>query len=159
MKADWSKSKDLVDLASRLIIEFEGFSATPYKCPAGVWTIGYGTTENITESTPPITRQEAIKLLEKEIKLCIAAVERFVVVELNISQMAALTSFVYNVGASNFRKSTALSFINQMRFDNAMERLKLWNKARNKDNELVVLQGLVRRREAEADLFLTPVDN
>ncbi len=137
------------DRAAELIMRFEGCQLKAYKCPAGVWTIGYGSTKNVKEGMV-ITEQEAFARLMNDMQEAGATVEKFVTVPLNDNQFAALVSFVFNVGSGNFRGSTMLRMINSKQYLVAAEQFNRWNKAGNQ-----VLSGLTRRRAAERALFET----
>ena len=137
------------DRAAELIMQFEGCRLRAYKCPAGVWTIGYGSTKGVKEGMV-ITEQEAFARLMNDMQEAGATVEKFVTVPLNDNQFAALVSFVFNVGSGNFRGSTMLKMINSRQYLVAAEQFGRWNKAGNQ-----VLPGLTRRRAAERALFET----
>jgi lysozyme len=135
-----------------LIKEFEGFRATAYICPAGVVTVGYGTTRIQSKSVQlgtTITTDEADMLLEEDLKTFEDAINQNVRGEISQNQFDALVAFVYNVGAGNFKKSTLLKKINAGDFNQAADEFLKWNKAGGK-----VLKGLTRRRTAERELFL-----
>lgn len=136
-----------------LIKRFEGLRLTAYRCPAGVWTIGYGHTGPDVFEGLTITQDAADKLLERDLKIYEDAVNREVTVPLDSNQFDALVSFTYNLGAGNLRKSTLLKYVNQNKHQLAASEFLKWNKAGG-----VVLGGLVRRRKAERDLYLTPVE-
>lgn len=139
-----------------LVVSFEGFSSTPYKCAAGVWTIGYGTTRypsgrRVTAHDAPCTREQAEEWLLHELLRC----ERVVIrqchpVHLNPYQRAALASFVYNLGSGAFRASTLRRRILSGEFEDVPYQFSRWNKAAGR-----VLRGLVRRRQAEINLWNT----
>ena len=138
-----------------LVKRFEGFRGKAYKCPAGVWTIGYGHT---SKAGPPavrpgmkITKTEAEDLLGHDLVKYELAVKGAVKVPINENQYAALVSFCYNIGPGGFRSSSALRYLNKGQHDKVPARMALWNKGGGR-----VLQGLVRRRRAEGDLFLEP---
>lgn len=137
--------------AIELIKEFEGFRAKAYKCPAGVWTIGYGFTDDVEEGDV-ITKAEALLELRKYVLSIRINIITYVKTKLNINQLDALTSFVYNVGLYAFRKSSVLMKINLGDMTGASEVMLKYNKVNGK-----VLAGLTRRRKAEVKLFLTPV--
>ena len=138
--------------AVELVKGFEGFSQKAYLCPAGVPTIGYGHTGNI-RPTDTITQTEAEALLKKDLEQFEAGVKKVVKVPLNENQLAALTSFAYNVGLGAFNNSTLVKQLNEGRYDLAADQLLRWTKAAGKE-----LKGLVRRRAAERAVFLTPVE-
>ena len=131
-----------------LIRQFEGLRLSAYKCPAGVATIGYGTTKGIKMGME-ITRDEADRLLCEDAQRFADHVKALVKVPLNQNQQDALISFVYNVGPAAFGKSTMLKLINQGLLEDAANQFVRWNKAGGE-----VLAGLTRRRIAERDLFL-----
>lgn len=142
--------KEGVDLVSA----FEGFSSPTYTCPAHVWTIGLGTTiypsrYRVKKSDPNCTREEAEAWLHHELLRCEQVVIRYTNVFLNDYQLAALSSFVYNVGPGAFRASTLRRRINTVDWHDVPYQLSRWNKAGGR-----ILQGLIRRREAEIDLWL-----
>lgn len=144
--------KKTSEAGKNLIKEFEGFRATAYICPAGVVTVGYGTTrihDKPIQLGITITTDEADIFLEEDLKTFEDVVNQSVSVEIFQNQFDALVAFVYNVGAGNFKKSTLLKKVNAGQFDVAANEFLKWNKAAGK-----VLRGLTRRRTAERELFL-----
>lgn len=141
-----------------LIKEFEGFKGEPYKCPAGVPTIGYGTTiypdgRKVSMRDDDITEAEATEYLQHEVdKIRIGLNARLSSLQLNTNQICALISWVYNLGFGNFDKSTMYKMLREKNYTKAVKSLQEWNKGGG-----VVLAGLVRRRKAEAELFNKPV--
>lgn len=131
-----------------LIKEFEGCKLKAYKCPAGVWTIGYGHTEGVKEGDV-WTQEKADEILASDVDLFSAGVKRLVRSSLNSFQLGALISFAFNLGLGNLGKSTLLKLVNEGKFDLAANEFVKWNKANGQ-----VLPGLTRRREAEKALFL-----
>lgn len=132
----------------QIIKSFEGKELKAYKCPAGIWTIGYGDTENVKQGMI-ITEAEADARLSNRLnKDFCPAVERLVKVKINDNQFSALVSLVYNIGVGAFEKSTLLRKLNAGDFAGAAEQFDRWNKAGGK-----VLNGLVKRRAAERKLF------
>lgn len=139
-------------VGKNLIKRFEGFRAKAYVCPAGVNTIGYGTTRingKPVELGAIITTDEADRFLEEDLKKFEDSINQNVLIELKQNQFDALVSFVYNVGVGNFIKSTLLKRLNEKNINAAADEFLRWNKANKK-----VLPGLTRRRNAERDLFL-----
>lgn len=137
-------------LATALVKEFEGFKLEAYKCPAGIWTIGYGHTgEGVTEGLR-ITTKEAEDFLRSDLIEADQAIFDYCDITLTDNERAALLSFVFNVGASAFRTSTLLKLLNYGDHEAAAKQFSRWTKAKGKD-----LPGLVRRRAAEMKLFLT----
>lgn len=133
-----------------LIKEFEGFHAGPYLCPAKIWTIGYGHTRTVRAGMV-VTMEQAEALLDDDLQLCERAIQRLVTVPLNDNQFAALGSFVFNVGISNFEMSTLLKLLNRGWYEQVSAQLMRWNRASGE-----VLGGLTRRRAAEGVLWNTP---
>ena len=131
-----------------LIKSFEGCRLVAYKCPAGVWTIGYGHTAGVCEGQV-ITQAQADNMLKSDMKKYEKYVTDNVKIPLNENQFSALVSFCYNCGVGNLR--TLVKNRNAQQIADAMI---LYNKASGK-----VLAGLVRRREAERKLFLKAVAN
>ena len=137
-----------------LIKSFEGFYSKPYLDPIGIPTIGYGATyypnkKKVTMKDKPLTEKEASDLLKEMMVTYENDVKRLVKRELNQNQFDALVSFTYNLGSANLGKSTLLKKVNANPCDKTIkyEFLK-WNKAGGK-----VLNGLTRRRNAEAELY------
>ena len=139
------------DKALDLIRQFEGLRLAAYKCPAGVPTIGYGTTRGVKMGMT-VTKDEAEKLLQADVTPFSDRINKLVKVKLNQNQFDALVSFVYNVGSGAFADSTMLKLINQNLLDDAANQFIRWNRANGE-----VLTGLTRRRMAERDLFLRAV--
>ena len=127
-----------------LIKKFEGCELEAYKCAAGVWTIGYGSTKNVKEGDT-ITQEDADKLLAHEMNEYESYIHDMVTVDLKQHQFDALVSWVFNLGPTNLAASTLLKVLNKGEYDEVPTQIKRWNKAGGK-----VLQGLIRRREAEA---------
>ena len=130
-----------------LIKKFEGCELEAYQCSAGVWTIGYGHTKDIEEGMT-ITKEQAEEMLVDELHEYESYVNEYVTVELEQNQFDALVSWVYNLGPNNLKASTMLKVLNSGDFSGVPAQIKRWNKAGGK-----VLEGLIRRREAEALLF------
>ena len=140
-----------------LIKSFEGCQLKAYRCPAGVWTIGWGTTEPVNGVRPHegmrITREQADQLLVNHLKRYEDAVNNLGV-QLNQNQFDALVSFCYNLGTGIF-KGSLLTAIKASQWSNVASQMLLYNKARV-NGKLTVLKGLDRRRKAESALFLKP---
>ena len=126
-----------------LIKSFEGCRLASYKCPAGVWTIGYGHTSGVKEGQI-ITQEQADNYLKSDLEKYEKYVEA-TGLQLNQNQFDALVSFSYNCGNGNLK-----TLIKNRSLEQIAEALLLYNKAGGK-----VLAGLTRRREAERDLFLS----
>lgn len=140
-----------------LVKEFEGCKLEAYQDIVGVWTIGYGTTEGAGLGVVPkagmkITQEEAELLLMSGLKKFAEQIKPKFTREINDNQFGALLSLAYNIGPHAFSRSSALMMVNEGQFVKASDAILLWNKAGGK-----VSKGLVRRREAERKLFLTPL--
>ena len=137
-----------------LIKSFEGFYSKPYLDPIGIPTIGYGATyypnkKKVTMKDKPLTEKEASDLLKEMMVTYENDVKRLVKRELNQNQFDALVSFTYNLGSANLGKSTLLKKVNANPCDKTIkDEFLTWNKAGGK-----VLNGLTRRRNAEAELY------
>ena len=148
-----------------IIKKFEGLRLTSYLCPAGVWTIGYGSTlyENGSkvQEGEKITIDRADGLLINTVHLFEKSVKVLVKSSINENQLGALTSFAFNIGigkpatklspASGFTGSTLLKKVNANPADPTIrDEFMKWNKSGGK-----VLNGLTKRREAEANLYFS----
>lgn len=132
-----------------LIKEYEGFSANSYICPGGHLTIGYGHKILEGESFPgAITPESAEALLRKDAAVAERAINKMTKVALTDNQFSALVSFTYNVGVGNFQSSTLLKCLNAGEYEAVPEELARWVFSRGKK-----LPGLIKRREAEGNLF------
>ena len=136
----------------QLIKKFEGCSLKAYKCPAGIWTIGYGHTLNVNEGQT-ITKKQAEDLLKQDLRSFVLTVNNLVNVPLNQNQFDALVSFCYNLGSGNLKSSTLLKLLNKKDYLGAAEQFDRWVHAGGKK-----LSGLVKRRAAEKELFLKSID-
>ena len=130
-----------------LIKKFEGCELESYRCSANVVTIGFGHTRTAKEGMT-ITREEADMLLEEDIRSFETSVLSLVEVDLKQCEFDALIAWTFNLGAGNLKSSTLLKRINAKDWNDVPHQIKRWNKANG-----TVLQGLIRRREAEALLF------
>tara|TARA_R110000824_G_scaffold84808_1_gene211249 strand:+ start:90 stop:533 length:444 start_codon:yes stop_codon:yes gene_type:complete len=130
-----------------LIKKFEGCELEAYQCAAGVWTIGYGSTKDVKEGDT-LTQKEADNLLLHEMQEYEGYIKELVKVPLKQNQFDALVSWVFNLGPANLKASTMLKFLNAGDYHLIPSQIKRWNKANGK-----VLEGLIRRREAEALMF------
>lgn len=142
------------DKGLALIKQFEGFSARPYLCPAGVPTIGYGATyypdgRRVTMQDRPVTEADATAMLRAMLASYEAGIARYVQVPLTQGQYDALVSFAYNLGLAALKSSTLLRLVNARDWQGAAAQFPRWNRAGGK-----VLPGLTRRREAERVMFL-----
>jgi lysozyme len=140
----------------KLIKEFEGCKLKAYQCPAGIWTIGIGST-HYGDGTP-VTKNRTLPNEGAAIALLAATIGQYekavnaTGVELTQNEFDALVCLCYNIGAGNFFKSTLVKMLKagDDKAEIAKQFLR-WDKAGGKP-----LAGLTRRRNAEAELFLTP---
>ena len=150
-------TSDGLDLTS-MIRMFEGFRSAPYLDIAGIPTIGYGHTTGVSMSQAPITTAEAERLLIADLAKAEAAIDAYVTVTLNANQQMALASFIYNVGTAGFASSQALKMTNEGRIEEAAAEMLRWVHVRRGESGRPSMEpGLLRRRELEAFLFITPV--
>lgn len=137
-----------------LIKKFEGYISKSYKCPAGIWTIGYGSTmwsdgKKVKEGET-INLQGAELLLNWELNKKAVALKEL---SINQNQADALLSFIYNIGVGAFDKSTLKKKIKANPNDATIkDEFMKWNKARVA-GKLVELKGLTLRRTAEVNLY------
>lgn len=131
-----------------LIKSVEGYSEKAYTDIAGHKTIGYGHKLGLTETYTTITKNQAAQLLAEDVAGAEAAVNRFVDVALSQAQFDALVSFVYNVGAGAFSRSTMLQKLNSGDYSGAALQFARWNIAGGK-----VSSGLSNRRAQEVAMF------
>lgn len=141
-----------LEMACELAERFEGYAkalpdgrCTTYRCPAGVLTIGYGSTHGIKEGdiwtreqAKAALKGEMIKALHAAITLCPGLEKE------PVGRQAAIADFIYNLGEGAFEKSTLRKVINAGNWEAVPDQLRRWNKGGGK-----VLPGLVARREAE----------
>lgn len=137
------------DKGLELIKKYEGCRLLAYKCPAGVWTIGYGHTAGV-KSGMAITKADAERLLLQDLKRFEEGVEALVKVPLTSNQFSALVSFAFNCGLAALRSSTLLKKLNVGDLNGAAREILRWDKVNKKP-----VEGLTKRRKEEQKLFLT----
>ena len=136
-----------------LIKRFEGCKLKAYKCPANVWTIGYGNTfyedgMKVKEGDI-ITQQRAEELAKFIIDQFAVVIAPFIQKPLTDNQFSACVSLAYNIGTAGFKRSSVFKKLNVNPNDPTIaDSFRLWNKGGGK-----VLRGLVNRREAEIQLY------
>ena len=135
-----------------LVKEFEGLRLKAYKCPADVWTIGYGHTSSagkpVVDSGLVITSEQADDILKRDLTQYEDGVRGLVKVGITQGQFDALVSFAYNAGVGRLSQSTLMKRINAERFDEVPSEFMKWTRGGGKE-----LPGLVRRRRAEVELW------
>ena len=144
------------DKGVELIKHFEGYSRKPYICPAGYLTIGYGHVikkEDAYKYIAGIGDTEAEALLRIDLMKAEDGVKRQISVALNQNQFDALVSFVFNLGEGRLKASTLRRMLNRGEYEAAANQFSRWVFADGKK-----LAGLIKRRDAEADLFLEPYE-
>jgi lysozyme len=139
-----------------LIKKFEGFSAKPYLCSAGVPTIGYGSTYyangvKVKMTDSPISEEWAEELLQKVVTHYERGVDSMTRDDITQNQFDSLVSFAYNVGLTNYKNSTLLKRINANPKDpDIQKQFMKWVRAGGK-----VIKGLINRRTMEASLYFS----
>lgn len=139
-----------------LIKKFEGFSAKPYLCSAGVPTIGYGSTyyangKKVKLTDSPISEEWAEELIKHTVTHYERGVDSMTRDDINQNQFDALVSFAYNVGLTNYKNSTLLKRINANPKDpDIQKQFMKWVRAGGK-----VIKGLINRRTLEAQLYFS----
>ena len=132
---------------ARLIV-MEGFRAKAYRCPSGVWTIGYGTTTGVKEGMV-VNQNQAFKLLQDDSTKLERLINKLGV-DFTQNQFDAIGLFCYNCGFPAFKSSTLFRVIKKNRYDKRIKELWMqWKYSKGK-----VLLGLERRREVEVNLYL-----
>lgn len=150
------------DRGIKLIMNCEGLRLTPYICPAGKPTIGYGTTVYPTKikvkmTDKAITKEQAYNFLLHDIIVTEKGLRKYLTKELNENQISALVSFAYNVGLGNFSKSTLLKKINVSPNDTDIhEQFIRWVKI-TKNGKKEISNGLIIRRLKESKLYFTTI--
>lgn len=139
--------------AYELIAKWEGFSSTPYLCPANIATVGYGSTyypdgRKVQLSDKPITEAKAMDILCQNTEYKVKGINRYLNIQLKQHQFDAIVSFVYNVGLEAFRTSTMLRKINMGDVKGAGAEFDRWVYSNGKK-----LRGLVNRRRDERAMF------
>ncbi len=132
-----------------LIKEAEGFSQTPYICPAGKLTVGYGHTGTVTSA---VTKEQAEELLKQDLHTAENVVKSNVTAPISDNQFSALVSFTYNVGGTAFKNSTLLKLVNKKQYALAANEFDKWTHANGKQ-----LDGLVTRRQSVKQVFLSGI--
>jgi len=145
-----------LELAAELCRRYEGYRAKPYLCPAGVPTIGYGSTyyadkRKVTLEDPPMEEgaARALLMVELEHTYLPGVLRNCPVLATNESRCNAIVDYAYNLGVGRLQTSTLKRKINAQDWDGVQEQLMLWTKGGDK-----VLPGLVARRKAECLLVI-----
>lgn len=149
-----SKASSVSVKGLELIKSYESFSPNAYKCPAGVWTIGYGHTVDV-EPGDTVDHATALELLAKDLEPVEDLLNSLGLV-FNQGEYDALASLIFNIGVAAFSKSTLLEQLKKNLYWARETELawKAWNKANGKE-----LPGLVKRREEEWKMFVASGPN
>jgi lysozyme len=131
-----------------LIKRFEGLRLSAYRCPSGVWTIGYGHTGGVA-GDDMIDEAGADAYLREDVKMAVAAINDLLIVPLTQNQFDVLVSFTFNCGVGALRKSTLLRLLNTDNYDAVPDQLMRWTKGAGGK----ILPGLILRRKAEVELW------
>ena len=144
-----------LDIAASLCKQYEGFRSKPYLCPAGVATIGYGSTyysdgRKVTLQDPPMDEPAASALLMYELQHTYlpGTLRNCPILATDNKRLNAVVDFCYNLGIGRLQTSTLKRKINAQHWEGAKEELKKWNKAGGK-----VLAGLDKRRKSECNFM------
>lgn len=141
-----SNSRTIMQSTIDLVKSLEGLSLTPYK-DAGGYSVGYGHFLG-NEPGPKITREKAEQYLLADLGIAAKVINEAVRVKLSRNQFDALVSLVFNIGSSNFRKSTLLKRLNSGDYTEAAQQFRVWINSGGQQNV-----GLIRRRKTERELF------
>lgn len=136
-----------------LIKKYEGCDLKAYKCPAGVYTIGYGHTGNVIPNAA-ITQEKADELLINDL-VHFETLVNGLKLPINQNQFDAIISFCFNIGFGAFKKSSLLVAIKERNNSMVAHNFSLWRNA-TINGKITPLAGLIARRKSEADLFLSP---
>jgi lysozyme len=147
-------ARQINDAGLKLIESFEGLRLTVYKDPVGIPTVGYGHVvrpQDTLSVGDTITQDQADAFLRADLQVAEHGVESVITGNLTDNEFAACVSLAFNIGVANFAHSTLAKDINGGNLEAAAHQFLAWNKAGGR-----VLPGLVRRRQAEMDLFQSP---
>jgi lysozyme len=137
----------------KMLAHHEGVKTRPYKCPAGLWTVGVGHLIGDGKSLPDswnrtFTLEEVYAILAKDVERFERGVERLITIPLRQCEFDAIISFAFNLGTGCLQRSSVRSALNRGNKETAIESLLKYNKAGGK-----VLKGLDNRRKDEAAMF------
>ena len=143
------------DKCLKMLAHHEGVRQKPYKCPAGLWTVGVGHLIGDGKSLPDswnrtFSLEEVYAILAKDVERFERGVERYITIPLKQGEFDAIISFAFNLGLGTLQKSTLRQKLNRGDKEGAIESLLKYNKAGGK-----ILKGLDNRRKDEAALFLS----
>jgi lysozyme len=136
------------DVGLTLTKNFEGCQLSAYADQGGVWTIGYGHTGPGVHAGLTITQQQADTFLQSDLAGAVSCVKSLVTSEIVQCQFDALVDFTFNLGCASLASSTLLRYVNAGDFSDAASQFLRWDHVGG-----VVVPGLLRRRQAEVQLF------
>ena len=131
---------------------FEGLRLQAYADQGGVWTVGYGHTGPGVQAGLVITQDQADTFLLSDVARAVTGVNQMVTGDINQNQFDALVDFTFNLGCASLAQSTLLRMVNAGDLAGAVGQFQLWDHVRGR-----VIPGLLKRRQAEAALFNTPM--
>ena len=139
----------------KMLAHHEGVRLKPYRCPAGLWTVGVGHLIGDGHSLPDswnrtFSLEEVYAILAADVARFERGVERYITIPLKQGEFDCLVSFAFNLGLGTLQKSTLRQKLNRGDKEGAIESLLKYNKAGGK-----ILKGLDNRRKDEAKLFLS----
>jgi lysozyme len=139
-----------LELLTNIIKDFEGLRLKAYKCPAGVWTVGYGATgKGINKDTVWTQEKADNKLHDMALQTLHEAIDASPILSYqSFEKQAAIADFIYNLGIGNYRSSTLKKRVDAMDWESARKEILRWDKANGKP-----LAGLTRRRKKECELL------
>jgi lysozyme len=139
-----------LQILTNIIKEFEGCKLKAYKCPAGVWTVGWGATgKGINKDTVWTQPQADESLHDRALEALHDAINASpILLHETIERQAAIADFVYNCGVGNYRTSTLKKRVDSGDWKGAQHEIMRWDKVKG-----VSLAGLIRRRRRERDLL------
>lgn len=136
---------------TKLIKKHEGLRLTPYRCPGGMLSIGYG--HVLERYVARISEAKANQYLFTDMNIRANDIKRLVTVPLNQNQLDALVCLVFNIGTNAFAESTLLKYINEKKPIEDIRHLWMqWHHVKHKDSA-----GLMARRKEESDLYCKPL--
>ena len=139
-----------LEILIKLIKDSEGCKLKAYKCPAGIWTIGYGQTKGIKEGMAWTQQQADEDIIKTALQAFNEAIKASpILATANMEKQAAIADFVYNLGITNYNKSTLKLRVDKGNWVSASTEIKKWNKSNG-----IILNGLVKRRQLEAGLLI-----
>jgi lysozyme len=139
-----------LEILIKLIKDSEGCKLKAYKCPAGVWTLGYGQTKGIKEGMTWTQNQADEDIIKTALQALNEAIKASpILATANMEKQVAIADFVYNLGITNYNKSTLKLRVDKGNWVSASTEIKKWNKSNG-----TILNGLVKRRQLEADLLI-----